>query len=142
MKQLYLKIQELLKEIPEIKWVDFDLGQMQEEMPSVAFPCVLIDIDFPTTENIDSHLQHVQANFNISLHTKIIGETNRNAPKRVQEQALSYLDLVDKITAKIQGYADTNFYSFERKSIRQTAFVYGVKTTIISFDTSFHEVIQ
>ncbi|GIM55734.1 hypothetical protein CAPN006_01280 [Capnocytophaga canimorsus] len=141
MKQLYITLIELLKEIPEIKWADLDMGQMQEEMPPVAFPCVLINIDLSKIETIDFDLQHVQANFSITLHAKMLNETNANAPEKVRLQGLAYLDLVDKITAKLQGYSDACFYEFERVSVQSQNIRQGIQSTVLRFETSFRERI-
>lgn len=141
MKQLYITLIELLKEIPEIKWADLDMEQMQEEMPPVAFPCVLINIDFSKIEAIDFDLQHVQATFNIALHAKILSDTNANAPEKVRLQGLVYLDLVDKITAKLQGYSDACFYEFERVSVQSQNIRQGIQSTVLRFETSFRERI-
>ncbi|WP_404812756.1 hypothetical protein ACIRNY_05140 [Capnocytophaga canimorsus] len=141
MKQLYITLIELLKEIPEIKWADLDMGQMQEEMPPVAFPCVLIGIDLSKIETIDFDLQHVQANFSITLHAKILSDTNANAPEKVRLQGLAYLDLVDKITAKLQGYSDAYFYEFERVSVQSQNIRQGIQSTVLRFETSFRERI-
>lgn len=139
MKQLYLTVTELLKEVPQLRWVDFNDGQLQEEQPSIAYPCALVDIDLPSCENIHDDLQQVRASFNITLVFKSSGETNTNAPKSRREFALNYFDTVDAVFEKLQGYGDDNFYPFERTSVRTQNIRRGLKVIELSFSTSWTE---
>ncbi|WP_262915026.1 hypothetical protein [Ornithobacterium rhinotracheale] len=41
MKKLYLKLFEMLKEIPEIKYIDLNYGQLFESKPPLDYPAVL-----------------------------------------------------------------------------------------------------
>ncbi len=139
MKELYLKITELLNELPQLRWVDFNRGQLQEELPPISYPCALVDIDLPSCENIDEDFQQVRASFTITLVFKSIGETNSKAPQKRREYALNYFDTVDAVFDKLQGYSDDSFYPFERTSVRNQNIRIGLKTVELSFSTSWQE---
>lgn len=139
MKELYLKITELLNEIPELRWVDFNDNQLQEEVPPIAYPCALVDIDLPRCENIHEDIQIASANFTITLIFKSFGETNTKTPKSRREFALKYFDVVDTVFDKLQGYKNENFYPFERTSVRNQNIRQGLKVVEMSFSTSWEE---
>ena len=44
MDKLYEKLLELLGTVTEIKYIDLDYGQLQEEMPPLSYPAVLVRI--------------------------------------------------------------------------------------------------
>ena len=139
MEKLYTTLLELIGEIPEIRWVDLEAGQMQEEYPPVAFPCVLIDFDIPSTENIIHTIQNVNMTFSIRLNCKVLSETNGKAPKPVRTKALEYFGLVQKIYEKLQGYNDNGFVYFNRLSVRNENLRKGIKTVVLRFETSYYD---
>jgi len=139
MEQLYLKIEELLKEIKSIRYIDLDTGQLQEENPPISYPCALIQIDIPSCEDIETRTQQVQAYFKVQIVTKTIGETNSLVPKKVREKSLEWLRLQDEVYKKLQGYSDENFYSFSRKSGRNENLRKGLRIFALQFETSWHD---
>lgn len=136
---LYELILEKLSEIKEIRFIDFDLGQLSEEYPPISYPAVLIDIDYPTTQNISRLTQEVRAFVKLTIVTKSLSETNHLAPKTVRSKGLDFLILRQKVYTKLQGFGNEEFYPFERKSMRNAQIRQGLKTTVIQFETSFHD---
>ena len=52
MDQIFSAVQSRLQQkVSELKWIDFDFGQLDayELRPPVQFPCALIDIELPET---------------------------------------------------------------------------------------------
>ncbi|MDO5607628.1 MAG: hypothetical protein Q4G08_04135 [Capnocytophaga sp.] len=139
MKKLYLKLTELLATVPGLRWVDLDMGQMQDENPMVAFPCALLAIDALQTENISRSIQHVRGAFSVKIYVLTAGNTNVQTPEIHREKALAYLDLTEQIHKVLQGYADANFYPFERVSARQEAGRQGVTAMVLRFETSWRD---
>ena len=139
MKKLFETITELLSQIPDLKWVDFDCGQLLEEKPPVPFPCALVTIDLLTCEDISSGVQRVYASFTVRLAFKAPGETHAAAPTPQRQLALSYFDIVEKVYFKMQGFKSQAFYSFSRTSIKNESLRKGLKTIAIDFSTAFDE---
>ena len=53
MEEILKKVmQRLREEVPELKWIDLNIGQMMMENPPVDYPCALIDV--PRTEYSDA----------------------------------------------------------------------------------------
>lgn len=138
MKTLFELITQLLSEIPELKWIDFDTGQLMEEKPSVAYPCALVEIDLPRCENLDSVNQRVYANFTVRLTFKALGETNSKAPIPQRSLALQYFDVVGKVERKLHGYRSEHFYPFSRTSLRNENIRRGLKVVSLTFATAWN----
>ncbi len=142
MKQLFETITALLNEIPELKWVDFNTGQLHEERPSVNYPCALVEIDLPRCEDIDKDIQRVYADFSVKLAFKTIGETNTKAPTPQRSLALQYFDVVSKVEQKLHGYRSEYFYPFSRKSVRNETAKRGLKVVTVHFATAWNAHIS
>lgn len=138
MKALYLKILELLETIPEIRHVDLQYGQLQEEQPSLAYPAVLVSMS-QTSENIDDLYQIHTAQFTLQLVCKMAGETNSLAPAVRREQALAYLDVSEKLYKVLQGYEDETFDAFAQTGAAEQLLRKGLKTVERTFTTSWRE---
>ncbi len=138
MKTLYLKILELLETIPEIRHIDLQYGQLQEEQPPLAYPAVLVGMR-QTSENIDDLYQLHTAQFTLLLVCKMAGETNSLAPAVRREQALAYLDISEKIYRKLQGYEDEIFEAFSQTGAVEQLLRKGLKTVERTFSTSWRE---
>lgn len=138
MKDLYLKLLDLLKEVPEIKYIDLNMGQLQEEKPPLAYPAVLVDMSVRSTDTFHDVFQEVSADFTLTLIT-LAQETHSLHDTERLERALEYLDLSEKIQKRLQGYEDSSFTSFDRKSVSTQTTRRGVKTTALHFSTSWKE---
>jgi len=138
-ENLFELILEKLDEIKEIRFIDFDLGQLTEEKPSITYPAVLIDIDYPLTQNIDKYLQEVRAIVKLTIITKSLSETNNLASKPTRSKGLEFLRLRQKVYKKLQGFGNEEIFPLERKSMRNAQIRQGLKTTVLLFDTSFHD---
>lgn len=136
---LYELILEKLDEIKEIKFSDLDFGQLMVEVPPIGYPAILLSIDYPTTNNISRLIQEVRATIKLTIVTKAITETNSLASKEIRSQGLEFLRLRQKVYKKLQGFGNEEFYPFERKSMRNEMLRQGLKTTVLQFETSFHD---
>lgn len=140
MKKLYLKLIELLSEIPEIKYVDLNFGQLQEEKPPLVYPAVLITMDEATFDDAQNQFQIITGNFDLTICMKMLGETNNLAPEETRTKALEYLEVAEKIYKKLQGYEDSYFDSFSRKTAKDQNIRKGLKTTVQRYETSWREI--
>lgn len=139
MEDLYNKIVELLQEIPELKWIDLDVGQLNEPTPSVTYPCALIEIDMPKTDDIQENTQQVSARFKITIAVKAYGETNGKTAIEKRSNALSYFKIANNCFKKLQGFGNENFYAFSRTSQRPENFRKGIKVIVQNYETSWND---
>lgn len=138
MKNLYLKLFELLKEIPEIQYIDLNFGQIMEEKPPLSYPAVLIGTGIRSTEDFQSIFQQVNASFSISI-IDIAGESNSLTDEKRRERALSYLDLQEKIYRKLQGFEDSHFEPFSRESSAEMNVRKGLRIVSDTYATGWKE---
>lgn len=138
MKTLYLKLLELLKEIPEIQYIDLNNGQLSEEKPPLLYPAILVDMSVRSTDTFHDVYQQIFAEFTITLVTHSRETHSLHETERIA-QALDYLDLCQKISRKLQGYEDSTFTSFEKLSETPNNIRRGIKTTALQFSTSWQE---
>lgn len=96
----------ILAQVPEIKWVDLDLGQLEiyQQRPAVAFPCVLID--FPDTQYREKQLgfQHGEPQISFKLGFPPFTQTSSTAPVAVAEMGLQFFELEHKLFLALQDF--------------------------------------
>ncbi|MDE5525252.1 MULTISPECIES: hypothetical protein [Elizabethkingia] len=138
MEKLYLKIVELLGTIPEIKYIDLDSGQLQEEKPPLAYPAVLVRIN-ESREDVDNVFQIVTGNIQLLVIDKTFSETNNITPEAVRKKGLGYMALNTKIHSVLQGYQDSEFRSFTNTSKTDQQLRKGLKTIAQQWTTSWQE---
>jgi len=118
MKDIYLKTVARLKTVPALKWIDMEDGQLEffELRPAVAFPCALVEVEYPNCSNESDEIQLVTARITVRLAFEPIGQTNSSAPTTVQTKALSRYDAVNACFTALQGWSDTEISGFSRIS--------------------------
>lgn len=104
---LYVGIVKRIKEkVPEIRWVDQDLGQIDfyEESPSVAWPCVLTDFN---TTGYDPLMQQVQTG-NVTINVRLafapFSQSSSTAPQAVMDKALQFWEIEMKLYQALQNW--------------------------------------
>ncbi|MEC5393943.1 hypothetical protein [Bergeyella sp. RCAD1439] len=138
MKRLYNKLLELLKEIPEIKYIDLNFGQIMEEKPPLAYPAVLIGINIVSTDTFQDIFQQINAEFTLTLVVKA-GDTSSLTEENRREQAMAYLDLSEKIYNKLQGYEDNHFDAFTFQSATEQNLRKGLKTVALRYSCGWKQ---
>ncbi|MCK0203065.1 hypothetical protein MWN41_08570 [Ornithobacterium rhinotracheale] len=126
MKKLYLKLFEMLREIPEIKYIDLNYGQLFESKPPLDYPAVLIGINIISSDDFHNVFQQINADFTLTIVDKHWDTDSLTEDER-REQALSYLDLSEKIYRKLQGYEDAHFETFSRISVTEQPLRKGLR---------------
>jgi hypothetical protein len=142
--QLFVALQaKILLDVPEIKWVDQDLGQLEfyEVRPAVLMPCVLIDFDSTTFDQMQQDRQAGNCTFTLRLGFPAFSSANSAAPDSAKEKALKYFEIENRLYAAIQG--------FDAEGIMQPATRVSVVTErreednlrvrILTFSTAFED---
>lgn len=135
---MYLKLVELLGALPEIKYIDLDFGQLQEEKPPLAYPAVLIRLS-ESRENVDHLFQIVTGSISLTVISKPMGETNGLTPAKFRANSLAYLRLNEAIYRKLQGYSDDDFDAWSNLGKKDQLIRKGVKTVAQEWTTSWRE---
>lgn len=136
MKKLYLKLYELLSEIPEIKYIDLNFGQLMEEKPPLKYPAVLIGINIVNTEDFQEVFQQNNAEFTLTLIHRA-NESNSLFDEEKRAKNMEYLDLCEKIHEKLQGYEGEGFEAFSRQSLTEQNLRKGLRITAERYSTGW-----
>ena len=146
-KEIFTALCEHIKKnVPEIRWIDFDTGQLNiaSERPPVDWPCCLIDISYPSCRDlaVEDNMQLVNADITLRVAFVPAGETHHRAPADVRKQALKMFDIVEKLHSALQGetFKDTVSGLSRSRAKKQTR---NNKVVVfnITYTTTFQEYI-
>lgn len=144
MKVIYSAVMEQLKtELPELKWIDLDEGQLENytERPTITYPSVLIGISLPRCEDYYGKVQTCDATVIIRVIQSIpTRRTNSVATEQVRETALERYDLVDEVFAALQGFDTTEFSPLSRTRQNKETRQDGLFVYRIEFTTTFRDM--
>ena len=91
MEEILETVMQKLAQIPELRWIDLNVGQMSVQNPPVDYPCALVDI---------TAIDHTTA--------------DTLAPGHLREQAFEHFAIVRKIYATLQNLSGENFTGLTR----------------------------
>lgn len=140
---LYLCIvARLVAEVPALRYIDQDLGQLDnyDLRPAVSFPCVLIDMgDFDTDDMAGKNMQHAEGLVIVKIATDPFSSSNSLAPSDVRLKALEYYDLEQAVHVALHGWRTTGFSKLLRrkagKELREDKF----RVRAVAYATSFED---
>ena len=100
---LYKELAAELKQISDLKWVDWDFGQLTQptDQYPVPFPCVLISFGHFSYSDLLGRVQEGEATIYIDLYLRRAGDVQASAPK--QETILEGLQLLDVISGRLHA---------------------------------------
>lgn len=142
-KQIYLFISDRLKQrVPDLAWIDYDWGQLNQERPPVQFPCALIDIAFNECKDMAAEAgnneQMVTATVALKLAFEPVAGSQVSAPDEVREFALKPLDTIEKVHVALQGWNGNGiFLGLSRKRSAAAPTRSSLKVYNVSYETRF-----
>jgi hypothetical protein len=107
--QFLLKFQELIAaKVPEIRYVDRDLGQLEVAddygRPKASLPCLLIDFVDTKFDEIGQHIQVGTPVLRLRLGFAPFTTSNSLVTEDLREKALKFWELENKIYSVVQGF--------------------------------------
>lgn len=112
----FLAIQaQIQTQIPEIQFIEHDFGQLDDYSngrPPVAFPCVLIDFQNWSFENLGNNAQRAEGDVIIKLGYAKHGDTHQATPEQWREAAFSYYEIEWKLNKSLHGYTPGDNYGY------------------------------
>jgi len=140
MKTIYQAIlNQLQAQVPSLKWIDLDKGQMRFEKPPIVFPAALIGLQVARAENLNQTKQLVNAQITIKLCFDFTGNTDASTPEEHRLNSLAYFDLVETVFNKLQGWATAEMNPLERSNQFDEQRPDAYKVTTITFSTNYYE---
>jgi hypothetical protein len=112
MQDVFLAIQSKIRaNVPAIRFIDFDLGQLEMDMPGVSYPALLVGLGDPGVwQSLGNRVQKGDIVINIRLAFKVHEKTHSVNSSTPQTEALSHLTtagLVNKHLSGLEGAAFT-----------------------------------
>lgn len=115
MKELFKSISDAIAGVSGLRWVDFDLGQLeQEDMPPLSFPAALVGFDAADYINLQGTTQQGELNIRIRLAFRVFERTHSKAAANFREIGLAHLDALAAVHQALQGLEGNNFSGLSR----------------------------
>ncbi|KQT17411.1 hypothetical protein ASG31_08345 [Chryseobacterium sp. Leaf404] len=134
----------ITEKVPEIKYIDQDLGQLgqdsEDERPPLVYPAILID--FPSTDytNISGGAQVGAVQISIQLIFAPFSQSWQKAPQPVKEKALEYLAIEQKVHKALQNWEADYFQALVRTNIRsQNNNDIGLRVRNLNYTTQYED---
>lgn len=114
MEEILQAVMQKLAQIPELRWIDLNVGQMNIQNPPVDYPCALIDIADIDYTTAGTHRQIGELQLEIELYFIVRSPANTLAPEHLREQAFGHFAIVRKIYTALQNLSGQNFTGLTR----------------------------
>lgn len=121
---LFLAIQQRIQAtVTDIAYIDQDLGQLKNNdkpsfRPAVSWPCVLIDFDDFTFQNMAENVQTTEGTVVIKLGFAPFSSSGQATPDTYKEKAIGYYDIEWNLNKALQGWAPGDDFGY---MVRSTA---------------------
>lgn len=148
MKTVYSAVMARLKsEVKALKWIDLDTGQLERapvlkpelDRAPLAFPCALVGINIPRSEDVTDTDQDCEARIVVRLAFNQEMRTSSAAPPPVAPVALKPYDIIADTYAALQGFGTDNFDPLSRVSQAKENSRNGLFIYRIEFKTEFED---
>lgn len=120
--QLYLSLQKrILEQVPEIKYVALDIGQLDwyEIRPAVSWPCILIDFTEAAFSNLSQNVQWVDGAVLFRMGFSPFSNANSLVPDISMAKALEFFEIENKVYKALQGWTPVILIDDEPVEIAQ-----------------------
>lgn len=137
---LLIALQErITSQVPAIRWVDQDFGQMEVEQPPVSFPCCLIDFDTFKFEDNGEAEQFADGLVTLRLGFTPFSQTNNITPTEWKEKGLTYYDLEYQLYKALHGWKPESYGYMMRVSAETERREDVIRVRVIRFSCSFFD---
>jgi hypothetical protein len=110
MKNVFKEIQtKIAAAVPAIRWVDFNLGQLNEEKPPVSWPCLLVGFGSASYSRLGPTQDVGELNVEITLGFLLRERTHSKNTENYRDEALAHLDTVDAVIVALKGLSGDTF---------------------------------
>jgi hypothetical protein len=126
--------------VPEIRYIEQDLGQLENYQirPPVSWPCCMIDIEefiFSDAQNFFNQIGVGMVCFRVA-HVKYT-DSNNLTPTLIRENSLQYYETEHKLFKALHGWNPAGFSKFLRRVSITEKRDDDIRVRIIKFATSY-----
>lgn len=103
MKQIFLNIQErIADQVPTLRYIDKNWGQLNIPQPPVQWPCCLIDLDSIDYSQATDRCRLSEASISLTVADQHTVRSSAKAPSK--SNAYDILDVITAIIEALEGY--------------------------------------
>ncbi len=126
--------------VPELRYINHDLGQLEEPRPSVSWPCALLDFDEFEFTDVGGTLRQLGDGFVvIRLGLQQWSGTSNLKATGIREKGLQYYELERKVFDALHGWAPTGFGRFLRRKASTEKRDDDIRVRLLVFTLNFEE---
>lgn len=132
----------LSQEVPELKWIDADEGQLDfyDVRPPVAFPCCLVDMSIPESNDLSANnpkIQNCRIRATLTVAFDDCASLNTKTPLPVRETAMKRMDLLQAVHDVLQGWWNDRFQKpYSRRSCKPEKRNDGLKVYEVVYEAT------
>lgn len=113
-KTTFKEITAPLVALAGFRYVDLDMGQLEQETPPVSFPCILVGLGGSPVLANTGIVDQVNLNITVRVAFKLFERTASTTADTYRDLALAHLDQLKDVHAALNGLAGTNFSALQR----------------------------
>lgn len=140
MKKIFLSIQGALKEnVPALRYIDKNWGQLNIPQPPVKWPCCLIDLKSVDYSQLAHHDRLASADITLTVADCHAIRSAASAPS--SQDAYAIFDLIEAIFATLDGhYVPGTCQPLSRTSLRKAYADASYDVFALSFATAWKDL--
>lgn len=89
---------------PQVKYIDKDWGQLEQEVPAVGFPCILLDVERVEYTDMGGGWQLADATLTVTVANQRTNASSAHAPSAAKNLSYYALELTEQVHRKLQGF--------------------------------------
>ena len=140
---IFLILQNRIKtEVPEIRYIEQDLGQLEvyEDRPAVSWPCVLLDFQVSEYRDQLLNVQDGDLVITVRIGHNPYSHSHNLAALEVREKALHYYELENKVYKALQGFEHEDFFNpLSRKNAATEKRDDPFRVRVLTFDCGIED---
>ncbi len=129
-------------QVPEIKHIDQDMGQIEgsSSRPAVAFPLILADFDAWGFSNAGTNIQIAEGDVVIKLGFAQFTPSSDKVDAAYREEALKFYEIEWKLHKALQGWSPGDEFGFLTRTAVQTQNRQpGIRVRVLRYRLEFED---
>lgn len=133
---ILLNVQTQLGEsVPELAYIDKDWGQLSYEVPSVQWPCALLDVENVNYTQEGGGRQMADTQLTITVADMRITPASLTAPRR--EEAYRIIELLGKIHRSLHYFSAGDYAPLFRTNLKKVVANSSYECYRLTYQTAF-----
>lgn len=117
-QQIITDVQNRLKaEVPALRYIDEDWGQLEYGQPPVQWPCALIDVDGFHYQQLGELEQRGEGTVYIRIADLRLSNTSAQAPAYQKEKSAELFQLLADVYKALHGFTGGDYSAMIRQSL-------------------------